>query len=64
MYGTYLHIYVHAFFSIKREFQEKVPYVWHDFLISELKKKVLVQEEAISSWIEALDDKKNIIKDK
>lgn len=33
-------------------------------MISELKKKVLVQEEAISSWIEALDDKKNIIKDK
>jgi len=35
-----------------------------DQTISELKKKVAVQEEAISSWIEAMDERKNIMKEK
>ncbi len=29
-----------------------------DSTISELKKKIMIQEEAISSWIEAMDEKK------
>ena len=33
-----------------------------DQSIAELKKKVLVQEEAIASWIEAMDDKKKAVK--
>lgn len=35
-----------------------------DQTIAELKKKVAVQEEAISSWIEAMDERKNIMKEK
>jgi hypothetical protein len=33
-----------------------------DQTIAELKKKVLVQEEAIASWIEAMDDKKKAVR--
>lgn len=35
-----------------------------DQTIAELKKKVAVQEEAISSWIEAMDERKNMMKEK
>ncbi len=35
-----------------------------DLAISELKKKIMIQEEAISSWIEAMDEKKKQIAEK
>lgn len=33
-----------------------------DQTIAELKKKIMVQEEAIASWIEAMDEKKKAVK--
>jgi uncharacterized coiled-coil protein SlyX len=33
-----------------------------DQTIAELKKKVMVQEEAITSWIEAMDEKKKALR--